>query len=85
MRKKKTARGFTYYEFEDANGIKCSLQESSSAMSPKIWLGSDEEPKMHLGEWLSSRMHIDIKTAKKLIPLLQTFVDTGSLIKDTTK
>lgn len=42
MEKKKTERGFGYYEFEDTNGTKCTLQESSSAMEPKIWLGPSE-------------------------------------------
>jgi endoglucanase Acf2 len=42
MEKKETNRGFGYYEFQDTYGLKCSLQESSSAMEPKIWLGPDD-------------------------------------------
>lgn len=42
MEKKKTARGFGYYDFEDSYGMKCSIQESSSGEENKIWLGIDE-------------------------------------------
>jgi len=35
-------RGFLSGKFEDANGEKCSLQESSSAMQRCIWLGMDK-------------------------------------------
>lgn len=41
MSKKKTVRGFGYYEFKDTYGSNCSLQESSSAMEAKVWLGVD--------------------------------------------
>lgn len=42
MKLSKTARGFPYYEFKDNNGVTCSLQKSSSALEPKIWLGVDD-------------------------------------------
>lgn len=42
MKEKHTSRGLKYYEFKDNNGGICSLQESSSVMEPKIWLGIDE-------------------------------------------
>ena len=45
MKLKKTARGFAYYEFKDNNGINCTLQKSSSALTDKIWLGADAEIK----------------------------------------
>lgn len=39
---KRSQRGFVYGEFRDTYGVKCSIQESSSAESPKIWLGVDD-------------------------------------------
>lgn len=39
FKKDKTIRGFDYIEFEDDNGMTCSLQKSSSALEDKIWLG----------------------------------------------
>lgn len=41
MRKKKTARGFAFYEFKDANGTECSLQKSSS-IGDRIWIGANK-------------------------------------------
>ncbi len=37
-----TGRGFRQGHFLDANQAPCSLQESSSAMGAKIWLGVDD-------------------------------------------
>lgn len=34
-------RGFRFWEFKDANGEKCSIQERSS-VSPCLWLGLDD-------------------------------------------
>lgn len=43
MELKQTQRGFNIFEFEDANGEKCSLQESSAARDEGlIWLGCSE-------------------------------------------
>ena len=43
MKFKKTSRGFARAEFEDANSVKCSLQESSvMADEGHIWLGADD-------------------------------------------
>lgn len=39
--KGETERGFNFYEFEDSNGVKCSIQKSSS-VEDKIWLGADQ-------------------------------------------
>lgn len=39
MRKKKTKRGFSLIEFNDSNGLTCSIQKSSSADEDKIWFG----------------------------------------------
>jgi hypothetical protein len=42
MEKSSTERGFPVIEFKDSYGSKCSLQNSSSAAKPKIWLGVDD-------------------------------------------
>lgn len=39
IKKHFTARGFVKGEFEDLYGAKCSIQESSLAEKPAIWLG----------------------------------------------
>lgn len=35
----KNERGFKYLKFKDCGYSDCSIQESSSAMEPRIWLG----------------------------------------------
>lgn len=42
MNKNKSSRGFSYYNFEDRGGHKCSIQKSSLATEDCIWLGSDD-------------------------------------------
>lgn len=45
MEKTTTQRGFSLYEFDDSNGEGCTVQKSSSASEPKIWLGiTDPNP-----------------------------------------
>ena len=39
IKKDFTARGFVIGEFEDLYGVKCSIQESSLAEKPALWLG----------------------------------------------
>lgn len=47
MIQSKTERGFALGEFQDSYGQICSIQKSSSAMEPKIWLGINEpQPKI---------------------------------------
>lgn len=103
MNNSKTSRGFRIAEFEDTYGNKCSLQESSSAMEAKIWLGVNEanpqimvsEAKKHGLEpegdcgWMkypvpkevlmNTRMHLNQKQVRELLPYLQKFADTGEL------
>lgn len=48
---KHTHRGFRYYEFEDRNGHKCTLQKSSVATENCIWLGlEDADPQCLHGD-----------------------------------
>lgn len=47
FRHEKTERGFSYTEFSDRYGTKCSVSESSLATEACIWLGVDDpEPKI---------------------------------------
>lgn len=47
MKRKRTQRGFEYYEFKDQYGAKCSLQKSNLATADAIWLGIDDaDPKI---------------------------------------
>ena len=90
MKIKKTVRGFSCYEFEDCNGIKCSLQESSS--EDAIWLGCEDANPQRLipGEgWhviempseyiANTRMHLTQDQVKNLLPVLQKFVEKGEI------
>lgn len=40
----KTERGFEVNHFKDTYGLDCSIQDSSSAEEPKIWLGVHSAP-----------------------------------------
>ena len=85
----KTNRGFSISSFKDSYGHMCSIQKSSSASEPKIWLGLDEidafmnvngkTVKFTLPESVlaNARMHLNQKQVKKLLPILQKFIDTG--------
>jgi hypothetical protein len=68
-------RGFIGYEFEDLYDSKCSIQESSLATKDAIWFGVhkpfDGNP--------NTRMHLTREMVKKLLPLLELFVETGSI------
>lgn len=73
-----TARGFELIEFQDHNGEPCSLQASSLAEYEKpgtsaVWLGC-ELVKVHLGETLKPRMHLDRKQVKALIAHLSAWL-----------
>lgn len=73
--KTKSEKGFDMYDFMDTSDQECSLQKSSDAITPKIWLGVDYSP--HTQK--QARMHLDQLQAKALIPILQRFVDTGEI------
>jgi len=91
---KKTNRGFSKLEFTDSYGEKCSLQQSSSAIQHRIWLGVDE-PRLtifedeNLGKYIQtklpktfmvhSRMHLSRNQVAELLPHLQKFVETGEI------
>lgn len=67
----RTGRGFAVMRGIDRYGQPYSIQDSSLATEACIWLGSDgPEP---------GRAHLTKDDAAALIPLLQSFVDTGSI------
>lgn len=48
----KNSIGFKSIGFEDANGVKCSIQESSVATDSLVWLGSND---IGLKEFVANR------------------------------
>jgi len=91
---KQTPRGFDFTEFEDYNGVKCSIQKSSLATDDLIWIGCDDaDPKAlkpvigwhsvaHLlpkDTIFNTRMHLTREQVKALMPVLKHFVKTGEL------
>lgn len=74
-----TARGFAYAEFVDSYGDQCSIQDSSNGEYAAIWLGvaTDFE-----GNRVNARMHLNQAQAAALLPLLQRFVETGSISEE---
>jgi len=91
-----THRGFPRIEFSDFYNERCSLQLSSLADTPAIWLGVDS-PEVKIlqdGNWqpvtlpdgaqLSGRMHLSHQQVEKLLPYLMAFVETGDLLGKTT-
>ena len=82
----RTLRGFLSADFVDLYGEACSIQDSSLATEDAIWLGVDH---VNARRWatvaggdlerIPARMHLSRELAADLIPLLQRFVDTGSI------
>lgn len=93
LKLKPTARGFLRADFTDGNGVECSIQESSVAEEPYLWLGCNEpNAKSFPGDgtgWhdfplpenvqCTTRMHLTIEQVEALLPLLERFVARGDL------
>ena len=91
--KTQTQRGFSLGKFTDAYGEECSIQMSSvgghiwlgiSKLKVNIgypWreIGEERIKEMFGGQEIcaTTRMHLNRKQVKKLIPMLQRFVDEG--------
>lgn len=75
MEMKPTQRGFLHGPFVDSYGSVCSIQQSSNASEPHIWLGVDRAFNGQDG----TRMHLTRPMVAQLLPLLQHFVATGDL------
>lgn len=74
---KTTSRGFPVATFVDRYGAKCSIQDSSLADESALWFGCDEGT--HIDGKCVARMHLTTEMVTVLIPVLQRFVDTGSI------
>lgn len=72
---RETNRGFDIIEFEDSYARACSIQETISAVDTSIWFGV-VNPEISGGRMLLSREHVIA-----LLPHLQSFADTGELVK----
>ena len=75
----RTPRGFELIEFEDCNGVSCSLQQSSLAEftppgSSAVWLGINSEA-------VGSRMHLNLEQVRSLIKILKRWEASGSFQK----
>lgn len=94
MKRTKTKRGFTIIKFKDDAGIDCSIQESSTtgiwigAYELGLNVGypwrkiSDDEirSKFNASEFVANnRIRLTEKQLKKLIPVLQKFIEKGEL------
>lgn len=66
-----TDRGFRTIKFSDHYNVPCSLQESSLAEEPAIWLG--------VGSGSGQRMHLTKPLVRALMPFLHSFLATGEL------
>lgn len=93
VKKTKTQRGFSLGKFEDSYGEECSIQMSStgehiwlglsklkvSVGYPWVDIGADRiKEAFHAQEIVATtRMHLNRKQVKKLLPLLQKFVEDG--------
>jgi len=79
LKKETTSRGFGLWEFKDKYGQECSLQDSSLASEPAIWLGVDVDLK---GVDVNDRMHLTQEQVKALLPILDHFATTGEYVRD---
>lgn len=88
----RSPRGFAVGEFTDFYGHGCSVQDSSLATEAALWLGVDDaEPKVLVpgkswqpvalpeGTLFTTRMHLNVAQVRALLPVLQRFVETGSV------
>lgn len=79
MKKQKTERGFSFYEFQDIANQKCSLQKSSSVSNRAIWLGLDEPRLNPMTMTYTARMHLNKEMAKEIVKILNKFIETGEI------
>lgn len=73
---RRTDRGFAFAEFVDRHGSHCSIQESSLATEPAIWLGVQKDFEGRD----ATRMHLTQEMVADLLPLLHNFVASGELL-----
>jgi hypothetical protein len=64
-----TERRFARFDFIDRYGEECAIQDSSLASEAAIWLGVND-----------NRMHLTREQVAELVPILQRFLDTDSIV-----
>jgi len=74
-----TKRGFARIDFIDRYNAKCSIQDSSIATEDCIWLGCNEGE--HADGSCCARMHLTQEHVRQLLPVLQRFLDTGTIME----
>ena len=87
-----TSRGFSVCDFKDCNGVECSIQDSSVATEPMIWLGpTGPNPKVLVfnegwvpaeipdGIECTTRMHLSVDQCIDLVSILNRFIETGTI------
>jgi len=85
IKEQRSSRGFTLLTFKDRYGQLCSIQDSSLATEAAIWFGVDNTgpeitgPNGKTDEPVDARMHLTSDQVKSLLPILQRFVENGSL------
>jgi hypothetical protein len=83
----RNARGFGIFKFLDRYHQECSLQDSSLATEPAIWIGVDNTGQYVSGpcgnyyEKVQARMHLTQAMVKTLLPHLQRFAETGNYLE----
>lgn len=87
-----TRRGFACFGFTDRNGHGCSVQDSSIATEACLWLGVDQPYVKVMGPngWadvplppgvsIYGRMHLTQEQVRELLPILERFAETGSIV-----
>jgi len=76
MEIERTGRGFPIARFRDLYRSECSIQDSSLANQPAVWVGVDSD----FDGGKSARMHLTQDQAAALISLLQRFIDKGTIL-----
>ena len=93
MKKEYTGRMFGIVYFNDNNGIRCTIQESSSCEKAKIWLGAESADPQYrkpgTNGWTNvdmpeeyianNRMHLSKKEVLQILPFLLKFLITGKV------
>jgi hypothetical protein len=72
-------RGLNGASFVDTHGGKCSIQDSSAASAPGLWLGRNEGTHHHVTGDCLARMHLTQEMARALIVKLSYFAKHGRL------
>lgn len=79
METTRTQRGFAIAHFDDANGLRCTVQDSSVASAAMMWFG----PAGLDAKTGASRMHLTENMAKVIVSAMTTFLQGGTMANHT--